>query len=475
MGPAQRYAAELFAAGQAGAARPDGHRLAMSAFPVEGAATTYSADSLVTDSAAAGTALACGLKTSNGTVSMSPDGAVYRSIASAAKEAGMKVGIVSTVSINDATPAVFYAHQPSRSRAWEIAMEQAASGFDYFGGGGMSGDGASARKGRSSPMELASENGYTVTTNRAELLALEPGAGKVIAHSGRTSVNYAIDRTEDEPTLADFTRKGIELLDNPRGFFMMVEGGRIDVACHSHDLGAEIREVLDLDAAVGEACKFLAQHPTETLIVVTTDHETGGLTIAPYGVDCVGFYQRARLQGVSQGGFMGRLRDLTAQRADFAEAMKLVKECYGLMAADDPDVAALKPQADAGDAEAQARLSFVLRPAELDALRRAWEMTLMDPDARAADPQVRALYGTRDPLSTECTALHAARLGVGWATYGHTGLPVPVMAQGAHDWAFNGQYDNTNLAQRLMSLIGAEPKVTRPEPRVPANMAAGAM
>ena len=477
MGLAQRQAAELYAAGRAGAKQPDLPHLTMSSFPVTGMATTHPANALVTDSAAAGTALACGFKTSNGKLSTSADGAFsFKTVAEAAKERGMKVGIVSSANIDDATPAAFYAHQPLRSNYWEIAMQLAGSGFDYFGGGGMAGDRDFYRQGRESPLEAARRNGFRIATNRDELLALKPDGGRTIAYpqgaKGGTSMRYEIDRPDDQASLADFTRKGIELLDDPRGFFMIVEGAKIDGACHVNDAATAIRDVIALDEAVAAACAFLRQHPEDTTIVVTADHETGGLTIVPGGLDCEGLYRRMKRQRTSQGLFLRGIEGLIQLRADFAEAMVAIEECFGLMANDDPDIAELRLKAEAGDPEAKAALGLVLRPSEFDALKRAWKMSLLDEEARIADPEVRSLYGTYNPISVECTHVHNRKAGMAWMTYGHTGIPVPVSAVGAGQEIFGGYYDNTDVARKLMSLIGAEPQAVASRVMEPVGAAA---
>ena len=171
------------------------------------------------------------MKTNIGVISMDPDGVTsYKTLAEAAKKKGMKVGIVSSVSIDHATPAVFYAHQPSRGMYYEIGHDLAASGFDYFGGGGfkdVDGDGDLGNV-----LDAVTANGYRIVTDKNEFLALDPETSdKVVAYNhtlaGGQALYYEIDRPEDHISLAEFTAKGIELLDNPRGFFMMVEEGKI--------------------------------------------------------------------------------------------------------------------------------------------------------------------------------------------------------------------------------------------------------
>lgn len=167
--------------------KSQGHEgLLMNTFPAYGVTTTSSSNSFITDSAAAGTALACGAKTNSGVIGMDPDQNVLTNISEKAKEAGMKVGIVSSVSIDHATPASFYAHQPSRNLYHEISVDLAKSGFDYFGGGGIKDpEGKKSKNPLGNALEMAKENGYTIVTDKDAFMALTPDAGKVLAYNAR--------------------------------------------------------------------------------------------------------------------------------------------------------------------------------------------------------------------------------------------------------------------------------------------------
>ena len=290
----QLHAAEIFTAAMAGgtdsglsikAPIP----LSVSSFPHLGMATTYSADAFITDSAAAGTAIACGQKTDSGVIAMNAAKTVaFPTIAEKAKNAGMKVGIVSSVSIDHATPASFYAHAESRNDYFKIGEQLVASGFDYFGGGGFRENKYPSGKSVANDIRApAVAAGYTWVENRAEFEALFAGSGKVIAvnavRDGANALPYDMDRDRsagnNDLSLAEFTKKGIALLENEDGFFMMVEGGKIDWACHANDAAAAIKDTLAFDAAIREALAFQAAHPEDTLIVVTGDHECGGMSL----------------------------------------------------------------------------------------------------------------------------------------------------------------------------------------------------
>lgn len=263
----------------------DSTPLSFSAFPVLGWAITHSASNLITDSAAAGTALSTGAKTDNGMLCTGPDSTtVLESIAYKIHDAGYKVGISSTVAINHATPAAFYAHSISRSDYNDIAAELSRTGFEFFAGGGfLESEGSS--QSILSAYDNARQNGYTIAEGMKEFSREYEESEKMILlqKNGRekTELPYAIDRKDKDMTQADLVKASIDFLykeDGP-GFFIMSEGGKIDWASHGNDTKTAILETISMSDAVAEAVKFYNEHPEETLIVVTADHETGGFTM----------------------------------------------------------------------------------------------------------------------------------------------------------------------------------------------------
>jgi alkaline phosphatase len=255
MATAHRVAAEAFLKSQGGEA------LIMNQFKAHGVTTTYANDRFITGSAAAATALACGVKTNIGFIGLDPDLSPVESMAEKAKKKGMRVGIVSSVSIDHATPAGFYAHQPSRNMYHEIAMDLANSNFDYFGGGGFRDpEGKKSKKPLGNALEVAKQNGYKIVNDKAEFMALKEGVGKVIAYNNRLpdgmALPYAIDTEPADIPLVEFTQKGIELLEGPEGFFMMVEGGKIDWGCHANDAATAIKDTIAFDEAIKAGYKF---------------------------------------------------------------------------------------------------------------------------------------------------------------------------------------------------------------------------
>lgn len=258
--------------------------LSFTQFPVMGMATSYSADSWVTDSAAGGTALSCGVKTDNGMLGVTPDSVAARSIAYMAHEAGFPVGVSSTVPVNHATPAAFYGTRPSRNDYYELACQLPESGFEYFGGGGLYDWKCKKDSTATDAYTLIRNAGYAVACGMGEFEKIKGTSDKImlIQSSGQESeeLPFCIDRQEGDLTLRQVVGAGIDVLYDPsgkKGFFLMSEGGKIDGAEHVNDTKTAIMETMDFGDAIQEAYDFYLQHPDQTLIVVTADHETGGI------------------------------------------------------------------------------------------------------------------------------------------------------------------------------------------------------
>ncbi|MDR2937942.1 MAG: alkaline phosphatase [Prevotellaceae bacterium] len=253
--------------------------LTFSDFPVTGFATTYSANNLVTCSSAAGTALACGSKTSNGVVGM--DSAAqknYKSIAYRFKENGYKIGITTSVSLDHATPAAFYAHQPDRNMYYEIAQELPKNSFDFFAGAGFL---KPKVAGKENLFDNFKANNYVLSRSIDECKKSTSSKNILIQAEGKNpeSLPYAINKQKGDYRLSQITDLAIERLMNDKGFFLMVEGGMIDWASHDNNATAMVGEVIEFSNAVKVALDFYKKYPTETLIIVTADHETGGLGV----------------------------------------------------------------------------------------------------------------------------------------------------------------------------------------------------
>ncbi|MDR1965274.1 MAG: alkaline phosphatase [Synergistaceae bacterium] len=421
MGSAQRNAAELYLAGKRaheGDLSERESQLIMNSMPANGFIRTGSMSG-VTDSAAAGTALATGHKTQNGAVAMDPkSGEKYASMAYAARGLGMKVGIVTSAFVQDATPAVFYGHAPKRSDHYSLGKQLTESGFEYFGGGGFINPSGRGKKSRDL-YDIAASKGYRIVKELGER-----AAGKVMAVHPKLSGGYmpwAIGRSAG-PSLADFVDYGIGLLDGDQGFFMMVEGGRIDLACHANDAAAAIHEVIDFDEAVACAVRFLQKRPESTLIVVTSDHETGGMALDASRTAEVGLY-----------------RALLARQEAYSAFERKISPT---------------PGAKLGAYVEMARKFFGSSVAETPAVQRAFRLSMTDRKKRAAsEPEYKKLYGPYDPFTMACMKEADAAAGITWTTYYHTGKNVPVSAMGVGEAAFSGEFENTEIFDKIIAAM----------------------
>ncbi|MEN6371333.1 MAG: alkaline phosphatase [Armatimonadota bacterium] len=255
-----------------------GGRLAMDTMPVSGFATTYSANALITDSAAAGTALATGTKTNNGMLGMTPDGKRLKSILEAAMGIKKSTGLVTTTTISHATPASFASHVSSRGDETDIACQLLEDQVDVLMGGGMQFFAAKDQPGSKRtddlcPLAEAKAAGYTVATNSDELAAAK--GPKIL---GLFENGYLTTKAP-EPPLSTLTTKALDTLSKDKdGFFLMVEGGQIDFCAHANDFDGAVNQLLEFDRAVAAGLDYARKHG-DTLVIVTADHETGGLTL----------------------------------------------------------------------------------------------------------------------------------------------------------------------------------------------------
>lgn len=200
------------------------------------------------------------------------------------RKAGKKVGVTTSVSVDHATPAAFYAHQPNRSMYYEIALDLPKANFDFYAGGGFLKPTTTAdKKEAPSIFPIIEEAGYTIAKGIDDFKVKSTQADKMILiqkdGANPSCLPYSIDRKDGDMTLAEITESAVSFLTKGKnkGFFLMVEGGKIDWACHSNDPATVFEEVIDMDNAIKVAYEFYKKHPKETLIVVTADHETGGL------------------------------------------------------------------------------------------------------------------------------------------------------------------------------------------------------
>lgn len=441
-----------------------GNNLTMMNFPVAGSAQTYDSTSFAPDSASTATSIATGNKTWSGSINVSTDFTQeYETIAEKLKaQKDYKIGIVSSVNINHATPAAFYAHQASRNNYYDIGLELIDSGFDYFAGGGLLAP-TGKEEDQKDLYELAEEGGYKVVKTQAEAEALTAEDGKALVideHlADSNAMAYSMDLQEGEWTLADYVDKGIEVLDNENGFFMMVEGGKIDWACHANDAAATITDTLALDQAVKEAVEFYQEHPDETLILVTGDHETGGLTIGFAGTNYDTFLTNFNNQKISYAKFdSDYVSKYKEEKTDFDTIMKDVTELFGLQAPTEEGTESTEKK-DSADKhpESEDDGALVMTQYEYDTLKEAYETTMSrtgEEEEFAQDEYVK--YGSYEPLTVTITHILNNKSGINFGSYAHTGLPVEVFAQGAGQENFAGYYDNTDIYEKVAALTGVK-------------------
>ncbi|WP_296804904.1 alkaline phosphatase [Thiocapsa sp.] len=445
--------------------RPE-NRLNMTKMPVAGMQTTYDAYALMTDSASSATAFASGLKTKSGVINMDPEtqSVCYKSIAELAHESGRKVGVISSVSLNHATPATYYASVTNRGLMNNIATQLTESGYEFFGGGGLVAPEGQARSGDTDNniWDLLSANGYTVLNDRTSILSLKTQPmEKVVAINptldGSSAMPYAIDRPEGNLSLKEMVEVAIaNLEDRPKkrwdkergsarkGFFLMVEGGKIDWAGHANDAVANIGDILDFDAAVGVAIEFASRHPNETLIVVTGDHETGGMTIGHATTAYTAYYDRLLGQKNSYEHFQANQwaehKAANSETLCAGDAWKapdnlerdtvmlgLINDVFGMDWAD-------------------------LNVYQKEKLEDAYDESMCDANDNSTDEN-KLLYGGYEPVIVTITHLLNERASIGWTSYSHTGVPVPLYAQGWASARLAGFYDNTDIAKRLAKIM----------------------
>ena len=406
-----------------------------------GTAVTFDSNSFAPDSASTATSIATGHKTYSGSINVDETGTVeYETIAEQLKaQKGYEIGVITSVNLNHATPAAFYAHQASRSSYYEIGLEMVESDFDYFAGGGLL-DPTGSEGDQTDLYQLAQEAGYTVARTYAEADAISADTDKAIIIeenlADSDAIPYEIDRTDDMWSLADYVEKGIEVLDNDTGFFMMCEGGKIDWACHANDAGSSIHDTQALADAVQVAIDFAAEHPDETLILVTGDHETGGLTIGFAGTDYDTYLDLLENQKISYAKFdSDYVASYKENKPPFEDVLSDIEELFGL-----------KAQGAADD-------KLVLTEYEMEQLRAAYEKSVNGTAASQYEQEEYVLYGTYEPLSVTITHIINNKSGISFTSYSHTGLPVAVLAEGVGAENFSGYYDNTQIYEKMADLL----------------------
>ncbi len=408
-------------------------------FDSVGITTTYDSTSFAPDSASTATSLATGEKTYSGTINMDETFTVaYEAITETVKqELGYKVGIVTSVTLNHATPAAYYAHNASRNNYYDIALEIIDSEFDYFAGGALSKVNG-AEGDQENIYDVIADAGYTVILeDQAAAEAVTAETGKVLIVGEDTNggaLPYENDREEGMWALSDYVAKGIEVLDNETGFFMMVEAGKIDWACHANDAASSIADTIAFSDAIQVALDFYNEHPEDTLIVVTGDHETGGLTIGSAGTQYDTFL--AQLDG-QQGSYEAFQSTYVAKYIEegtaFEDVLVDIEAYFGLTT----------------EGESQLTLTAY----ELAQLEAGYEVSVNGYEGEDAQ-ETYELYGGYDALTVTITHILNNKSGVDFTSYSHTGVTVGTYAHGVGSELFDGFYDNTEIYHSLATILG---------------------
>ena len=428
MGPNQVLASEMYLAELSG--EIGRRQLLMTQFPYSGQVATFSASNGITDSAAAGTCLATGAKTNNGMIGQTPDGEPVESVATKLRKEGWGIGIMTSVAIDHATPAPHYAHTAKRDDYYNIGVQLAASDFQFFGGSGFHTPLNKNDIHAENLYDLCEANDYTIAggyeaakaMGRVDKMILVPEEFAADRTLKGESIPYAIDRKDGDLKLSEIVEVALEQLSGYERFFMMVEGGKIDYACHGRDGATAIKETIDMDEALQVAYEFYEQHPDETLIVVTADHETGGMALgnSHYTLNL----QALQYQNCSEWILSDKLAALQQEKGKglkWADVKALLTENTGLYAQ--------VPVSAEEDAELQAAYKKIVRK----------------------HATVKTLYKDVNYLSDKANEILNREAKLGWTSYSHTAAAVPVFAVGVGAEHFTGWHDNTEIAPLLYS------------------------
>lgn len=403
----------------------------MMQFPVASQSTTHSASSPVTDSAAAGTALAAGCKTKNGMLGMSPDTVAVTSVAKQLFDNGYGIALVTSVPPDDATPGAFYAHVPNRGMYYEIGKQAAESGYDFIAGSNLRG----TKDKDGNPNDL-------IDTFKANGVEIAYGLDQLKDKKSRRvlllnpeeidlgQINFTIDSVNGAMNLPDMTAAAIEhMKKNGRDrFFMMVEGGNIDYGGHANDGGTIIKEVLNFNQALRHAYDFYLEHPDETLIVITADHETGGMGLGNNSVGYDLHLEYIDHQKISKDRFADYCRSMRRSRRIFEwpDMKEFLEENMGFWRA--------VPVTEEQTAE----------------LEKEFERCFKGD----MPTDHKTLYNSFNTFTEKVYRIQDGVTGLGFTTNGHSGGLVPVYAIGVGAEQFMPLNDNTSIPAKIRTISG---------------------
>jgi len=369
----------------------------------------------VTDSAASATALSSGIKTYNGAIGVNVNKAPVESVLAYAKQIGKKTGIVVTSQINHATPAAYLAHNESRQNYDQIADSYLDKGIlaDVYLGGGWK---YFIRDDRNLVEEFKQQGFHYVDDYNK--LNVTPENKPLFGLFAKKGLPWSLDDT-NKHRLSALTQTAITHLENDKGFFMLIEASQIDWAGHSNDIASAMAEMDDLAKTVELLELYVKNHP-DTLVVLTADHSTGGLTIGAKGV----YEWRPEI-----------IKHMTQSTDKIAKAFA---------------------KNDLSRKEVNQRLNFALTVEEYAQLQTLKETTLAEIERFKTLPKSQKKYSPnlKRKLYKALNKIVDQRTNTGWTSTGHTAIDVPVFALGKGSELFHGYQDNTDIAKKIFSLLG---------------------
>lgn len=409
------------------------HNLSFTGFPVQTYVTTDSASHIVTDSCAAGTALATGYKTTNGYAGVTSDQTPVKNLCEMAKEKGMKVGIVTNVPINHATPCAFYGHDRSRSHYDILSTQLINSQIDFAAGYKF----LIRKKLEQTSKDWenrATEEGIKVCYNYLEAASVVNQRVILLDDYGsQEGMSYDIDREEGKQTLRNYTEAAIKYLEregSKNGFFVMIEGGNIDHAAHDNDAATLFREINELSDCIQQAVDFMERHPKETLIVVTSDHDTGGMTM---GRSRLGTNpQYLRYQKVSEEALSNQLKKMRREAKKpitWEEMKKVLEEQLGLWSK--------VPVSEANT---------------------AYLKEYFDRNYSVGGESIENLYSRNERLAAEAVYVLNNEAIISWGTRSHTACQVPLYVKGIGQENFYSCRDNIDIPASITKAMGMKRK-----------------
>ena len=419
------YGTELYNA----AVHPEmerGGKLSFTDFPIRSYVTNHSSSSLVTDSSAAATALASGVKTVNGYMGVDADVKPAKSLTELLSARGLYVGVATNVAVNHATPSAFFGHDQSRSSYGTLFEQLLASEVDFAAGSTIlhKRSGLTPQqfieKAKQAGMEVHNSPKQAKQVSGKRVLLLSPNLEE-------QALKYAVDCQADDPTIVDYTDAAIGYLEREagkRGFLLMVEAGHIDYCAHDNDAVTTFEEINDLSESVQLALDFYAKHPKQTLIIITADHETGGLSVGSH--DYVMYPQNLAYQRCSMVALTAKMRAMR-ERGDLAwESMR----------------ALLSAELGLWD---QVKLS----DADETLLKECFERDFV----RTAE-QVVSLYNHNEKLASLAIEVLNRASQIKWISLDHTGMQVPLFVKGAGQEYFYDCFDNTDIPKAIAKAMG---------------------